>query len=200
MIPGSTVKAALVRDSDFGFRPSSGLRHLDFGFLLYVFLLRPFYVFTRIPKLPLSCDTLGSAMMKILIADDDVRMRQMVKQVVAGLASTVYEACDGGEAIAVCAAERPDWVLMDFRMKPLDGLRATAEIKARFPETRIVIVSQYDDAELRAEAARVGACAYVLKENLHELPGILTGDCAGNNRRKVPRLFEDAGARNGKPE
>jgi CheY-like chemotaxis protein len=85
-------------------------------------------------------------------------------------------------------------------MKPLDGLRATAEIKARFPETRIVIVSQYDDRELRVEAAPVGACAYVLKENLHELPGILTGGCAGDNSSGVPHLVEGAGARTGKPE
>jgi CheY-like chemotaxis protein len=113
--------------------------------------------------------------MKILIADDDARMRQMVKQIVAGLATEFYEAGDGGEAIALCAAQRPDWVLMDFRMRPMDGLRATAEIKTRFPETRVVIVSQYDDAELRAEAARVGACAYVLKENVQELTGILMG-------------------------
>jgi len=139
-------------------------------------------------------------MKKILIADDNARMRQMVRQIVAGLASAVYEASDGGEAIAVCAAQRPDWVLMDLRMKPLDGLAATAQIKARFPETRIAIVSQYDDRELRAEAARVGACAYVLKENLHELPGILMGGCAGDNRSGVPHLFEGAGARNGKPE
>jgi CheY-like chemotaxis protein len=139
-------------------------------------------------------------MKKILIADDDARMRQMIRQIVTGLASAVYEASDGGEAIAVCAAERPDWVLMDFRMKPLDGLRATAEIKARFPETRIAIVSQYDEPELRAEAARVGACAYVLKENLHELPGILTGRCVGNISSEVPHPFEGAGALNGKPE
>ena len=112
--------------------------------------------------------------MKILIADDDARMRQMVKQIEAGLASEICEAGDGREAVAVCAAQRPDWVLMDFRMKPLDGLHATAEIKARFPGTRVAIVSQYDDAELRAEALRAGACAYVLKEDLHELPGILT--------------------------
>jgi CheY-like chemotaxis protein len=116
---------------------------------------------------------------KILIADDDARMRQMERQIVNSLASEVYEAGDGGEAIAICAAQRPDWVLMDFRMKPMDGLRATAEIKVRLPKTRIVIVSQYDEAELRAEAARAGACAYVLKENLHELPSILAGTTCG---------------------
>jgi len=114
-------------------------------------------------------------MLKILIADDDRRIRQMLEQTVADLASAVYEASDGGEAIAVCATERPDWVLMDLRMKPIDGLRATTAIKARFPEIRVVIVTQHDDAELRAEALRAGACAYVLKENLHELPSILAG-------------------------
>ncbi len=114
-------------------------------------------------------------MKKILIADDDARMRQMLRQIVAGLADEVYEARDGAEAITVCAAQRPDWVLMDWRMKPLDGLRATTQIKARFPEVNIVMVCQYDDAELRTEAARAGACAYVLKENLHELPTILAG-------------------------
>ncbi len=111
--------------------------------------------------------------MKILIADDNARMREIVRQIVADLASEVYEASDGAEAIALCAAQHPDWVLMDFRMKQMDGLRATAEIKARFPETRVVIVSQYDDIELRLEAARVGACGYVVKENLEELPRIL---------------------------
>ncbi len=135
--------------------------------------------------------------MKILIADDHEHMRQIIKQTVAHLATEFYEAGDGSEAIAICAAQHPEWVLMDFRMKSMDGLRATAEIKARFPETRVVIVSQYDDAELRAEAVRVGACAYVLKENLQELPGILAGTVlggiAGNsttalhqNRKQVP--------------
>jgi len=114
-------------------------------------------------------------MLRILIADDDARIRRVIRQTVASLASAVYEAGDGGEAIAICATERPDWVLMDVRMKPIDGLRATAAIIARFPETRIAIVTQHDDDELRAEALRAGACAYVLKENLHELPGILTG-------------------------
>ena len=136
-------------------------------------------MFTRIHELPHCWHTLDPAIMKILIADDNARMRQMVKQTVAGFATEFYETADGAEAIAICSAQRPDWVLMDFRMGPVDGLRATAEIKARFPQTRVVIVSQYDDDELRAEATRVGACAYVLKENLQELPGILAGMTLG---------------------
>lgn len=126
-------------------------------------------------------------MSRILIADDDARMRRVLRQVVADLASVVYEAGDGGEAIDRYAAERPDWVLMDLRMKPVDGLRATAQIKARFPQARIVIVTQYDEAELRAEAARAGACAYVLKENLHELRGILAGSRAASPGGGVSR-------------
>ncbi len=110
---------------------------------------------------------------KILIADDDERMRQVLRQVVAGLAQAVCEARDGGEAVNLYAAERPDYVLMDLRMKPVDGLRATAQIKARFPEARIIIVSQYDEAELRRAAREAGASGYLLKEDLAELPALL---------------------------
>lgn len=138
--------------------------------------------------------------MKILIVDDNARMRQMVKEIVSGLASEIYEASDGGEAITLCGVHRPDWVLMDFRMKQMDGLRATAEIKARIPETRVIIVTQYDDAELRAEAARLGACAYVLKENLQELPVILAGGGASNRSRKALNPFARVGSRNSRAE
>lgn len=89
---------------------------------------------------------------------------------------------------------------MDLRMKPIDGLRATASIKAHFPQTRIAIVSQYADPELRAEAARVGACAYVLKENLQELPALLARLRAGNGTCEAAEPGRGAGARNDKPE
>lgn len=114
-------------------------------------------------------------MRKILIADDDARMRRVIREIIAGLDMKVCEAQSGAEAIGFYMIERPDWVLMDLRMKPGDGLEATIQIKANSPEARVVIVSQYDDQELRKAAARAGACAYVLKENLYELPGILTG-------------------------
>ena len=117
---------------------------------------------------------MGVAVHKILIADDDARIRLVLRQIVMGLASSICEAGDGEEAIAVCTAERPDWVIMDWRMAPVDGLSATAQIKARFPDTHVIILSQDDDPGLRAEANRVGACACVLKENLLQLESILT--------------------------
>lgn len=113
--------------------------------------------------------------LRILIADDDARLRRIVRQILAGIASEVYEACDGREAVEVCIDRRPDWALLDLRMSPVDGLRALVEIRARLPETRVVIVSQYDDAGLRAKALRAGASAYLPKENLPGLTAILLG-------------------------
>ncbi len=114
---------------------------------------------------------------KILIADDEPRMRQVLKQLVAPLVHEVFEAADGAEGIALYAVQRPDWVLMDWRMKPLDGLHATARIKAQFPEARICIVSQYDEPEMRSLAMQAGACAYIAKDDLWQLLGLLSDEC-----------------------
>ena len=108
-------------------------------------------------------------MMIVLIVEDNAKMRRMLKSLVADLASAVYECSDGAEALAAYAVHRPDWVLMDIAMKGLDGISATRAIKAAWPEARIIIVTSYDEAELRAAAQEAGACGYVLKENLLEL-------------------------------
>jgi CheY-like chemotaxis protein len=108
-------------------------------------------------------------MMSLLIVEDNAKMRRMLKTLVADLASPVHECEDGAEALAVYAAQRPDWVLMDIAMKDLDGISATRRIKAAYPDAKIIIVTGYDEAELRWAAREAGACGYVLKENLIEL-------------------------------
>lgn len=113
-------------------------------------------------------------MFRILIADDDPRMRQVIREYVAELASDILEASDGAEAMALYATQRPDWVVMDWRMTPLDGIRATAVIKASFSKARIVVVSQHNEPGVRALATEAGACAFFLKEDLEELPAFLT--------------------------
>jgi len=67
----------------------------------------------------------------------------------------------------------PIWVLMDVEMNPMDGITATFKIREHFVAARILIVTQYDDSEMRAAARAAGALGYVLKDNLFELRRLL---------------------------
>jgi DNA-binding NarL/FixJ family response regulator len=115
------------------------------------------------------------ATLKVLVADDHAPMRQILHALLASVAGEIIEAGDGAAAVRLFAESRPDWAILDIQMKPVGGLAAAREIRRRFPTARIVIVTQYDDADLREEAARAGACAYVLKDDLRQLPAILAG-------------------------
>lgn len=112
-------------------------------------------------------------MMKLLIVEDNARMRGLLRSVVADLCESVTECADGARALGAFDDCRPDWVLMDVRMPGLDGISATGRIREAFPAARVVIVTGYDDAKLRRAASAAGACAYVLKEDLFELRRVL---------------------------
>ncbi len=58
-------------------------------------------------------------------------------------------------------------------MKYVDGIAATTQITSAFPEARVMIVTDYDDQELRGASCKAGACGYLLKENLLDLSQIL---------------------------
>ena len=112
--------------------------------------------------------------MKLLIVDDSVRVRALVKRLVGGLCEAIYECADGAEALAAYDAFHPDCVLMDIRMQNLDGLEATRRIVAAHADARVVIVTNCDDDRMRETARAAGACGYVLKEDLASLPGMLS--------------------------
>ncbi len=112
-------------------------------------------------------------LMKILIVDDNPQMRQMVKLYLRDVADETRECADGAEACDAYAAFEPDWVLMDWEMKLMDGLAATRGIMAKFPDAHILFVTQYDDDELRRAAKDAGACGYISKDNLLGLRSFL---------------------------
>ena len=115
---------------------------------------------------------------RVLIADDHAILREGVRALLASQADieVVGDAVDGKDAIEKVAQLDPDVVLMDIAMKGLDGLGATAKIIAGFPDARVIILTEYDDPDLRELARRAGACDYVLKEDLSRLPALLQGE------------------------
>jgi CheY-like chemotaxis protein len=112
--------------------------------------------------------------MNILIVDNSSRMRRTIRSLLGELAHEVFECEDGGQALSAYETHRPDWVLMDIGLRELDGILITGTLKAAFPEAKVVIVTDYDDAKLRQAAQHAGACAYVLKEDLFQLRSIMS--------------------------
>ena len=111
--------------------------------------------------------------MKVLIVEDNQVMRSMIRRMVSAVADDISECDDGAKACALYGELRPDWVLMDIEMGEINGLVATRHIMQGYPEARIIIVTNYDDEQLRRSATTVGACGYLLKENLHQLGTLL---------------------------
>jgi CheY-like chemotaxis protein len=105
-------------------------------------------------------------MTTLLIVDDNLEMRQLIRRIMSKLCEEIFECEDGDEVLAAFAAHRPDWVLMDVEMKRTDGLTATAELTRTYPEARVIIVTKYTDEETRLAATRAGAWSFVGKDDL----------------------------------
>jgi CheY-like chemotaxis protein len=114
---------------------------------------------------------------RILIVDDSEQMRRTIRSLLRDLVEEAFEANDGSEALEACGACLPDWVLMDVRMKGLDGISATRELKSSFPETNVLVMTSFDDPAVRDAAEAAGACAFVLKDDLLVLRRILSAQC-----------------------
>jgi DNA-binding NarL/FixJ family response regulator len=99
----------------------------------------------------------------LLIADDRPRTRRALRALLTAHPGfeVVGEAANGEEALACVEALRPDLVLLDVWMPRLDGIAATAALKARWPAVRVVVHSLA--IERREDALAAGADAFVPK-------------------------------------
>lgn len=112
--------------------------------------------------------------MKLLIVEDNPAMRELIKSIVRNIAENVIECSDGSEAYAAYVEHRPDVVLMDIKMGTMDGLTATEMITKRFPDAKIVMLTNHDDQDLRESALAAGASEYILKEDLRAVGQLLS--------------------------
>ena len=76
----------------------------------------------------------------------------------------VGTAVDGRDAVAKTLELSPDVVLMDVRMPVMDGVEAVAVLRGRAPESRVVMLTTFDDEEYVVQALRAGAHGYLLKD------------------------------------
>ena len=107
-----------------------------------------------------------TTVLSILLVDDHKLMRDGVRTLLerSGEFKVMAEAETGADAVAICKRTPPDMVLMDIGLQGLSGIDATSEILRHAPETRIIVLSMYDDEHSVVGAIRSGARAFVLKK------------------------------------
>ncbi|MAW98785.1 MAG: DNA-binding response regulator [Sphingomonas sp.] len=105
---------------------------------------------------------------RILIADDHPLLREGVQIVIEGQTDmeVVGQAATGIEAVALYRDLHPDLLLIDLQMPQLDGVGAIREIRAEFPEARIIVLTTYSGDARALQAMRAGAAGYLLKSSL----------------------------------
>jgi len=102
---------------------------------------------------------------RLVLVDDQTLVREGLVSLldqVPGL-QVVGSAANGRDAIDVVTTTKPDVVLMDVRMPVMNGVVATGEIKRRFPDIRVIVLTTFDDDEYVFKSLQAGASGYLLK-------------------------------------
>jgi|HubBroStandDraft_6_1064221.scaffolds.fasta_scaffold101883_2 DNA-binding NarL/FixJ family response regulator len=129
---------------------------------------------------------------KILIADDSALIRPMLEVAFKARADWAIcgEASNGRQAILLAAELKPDLILLDFLMPMLTGLQAAEEILKIMPRVPIVLYTMYDNAQLEAEAKKIGIRKVVSKANSSKLLAALE-EIMGRPHQIGPLLVSD---------
>lgn len=103
---------------------------------------------------------------RLLLVDDHQLFREGLRRILElePDITVVGEASNGLEAMASVSRTRPDVVLMDINMPGCNGVEATRQIKADWPQLAILVLTIHDDNEYLFEVLRAGAAGYLLKD------------------------------------
>lgn len=122
-------------------------------------------------------------MIKVMIVDDQPILAEGIESILRydEEIEVVAQARDGLEALQKMEEGKADVVLMDVRMPNMNGVVATREIKNRYPDTKVVILTTFDDSDYILSAINNGASGYLLKDiGSAELVGAVKNAYAGD--------------------
>lgn len=103
---------------------------------------------------------------KVMIVDDQEILSEGIRSVLSTSdeLEVVATACDGQDALEKMKKVLPDVVLLDIRMPNMNGVVTTGEIKALYPDVKVLILTTFDDSDYILSALNNGACGYLLKD------------------------------------
>lgn len=110
----------------------------------------------------------------VLMVEDNPEMRGLIRSILADTTRAIHEVDNAPSALEVYADLHPDFVLMDIELNGMDGIAATRALRGLDADAHIIMVTGHGDEPYRRAAAAAGAEAFVLKENLLDLPALLT--------------------------
>jgi len=108
--------------------------------------------------------------MKIIICDDQAVVRDGLEMLLTleKDIEVLGTAQDGAEAVELVSKNQPDLVLMDLKMPGMNGIETTRQIRAKYPDVKVLVLTTYDDDEWVFDAIRAGASGYLLKDTPRE--------------------------------
>ncbi|KMY53265.1 hypothetical protein AC623_04065 [Bacillus sp. FJAT-27231] len=104
-------------------------------------------------------------MISAVIVEDQELIRKSLRIVLESISDIKVTglAENGAKAIRLCEENPPDIVLMDIQMPVMDGVQATKEMKERWPEVKVIILTTFEDITHVRNALNAGAEGYILK-------------------------------------
>ena len=103
---------------------------------------------------------------QVVLADDHDLVRSGIKALLSTVqgVQVIAEARNGNELLQLLESVKPDVVMTDISMPGMDGITAIAEIHARYPDVRVLVLSMYDTVDFVKRAVANGACGYLMKD------------------------------------